>query len=134
MMMPANYSVIAENELTYVTGGGVIANVLPAIMTQDNWKNVTTNIVYLVGNSGMAKWIGNTIGVMFGGDWGGDDGQKIFGEGGALETNVFGKDKSFLNNVMTTLQGIAVVYTLGSGAAKTLHTDSVIGINGTTTL
>ncbi len=132
MMMPANYSVIAENELTYVTGGGVIANVLPAIMTQDNWKNVTTNIVYLVGNSGMAKWIGNTIGVMFGGDWGGDDGAKLFGDNGMV-SGLY-KDKSFLNNVMTTLQGIAVVYTLGSGAAKTLHTDSVIGINGTTTL
>ena len=24
MMMPANYSVIAENEMTYVVGGGVI--------------------------------------------------------------------------------------------------------------
>ena len=39
MTFPANYAVMAEDELTYITGGGVIANVLPAVMTSDNWRN-----------------------------------------------------------------------------------------------
>ena len=38
MTFPANYAVIAEDELTYVTGGGEIANVLPAVMTSENWR------------------------------------------------------------------------------------------------
>ena len=51
MTFPANYAVIAEDELTYVTGGGVIANVLPAVMTSDNWRTFSTNVIKIIGNS-----------------------------------------------------------------------------------
>ena len=40
MMMPANYSVIAENEMTYVNGGALIDCFAP-LMTSSNWKTFT---------------------------------------------------------------------------------------------
>ena len=49
MMMPANYSVIAENEMTYVNGGAsfidAIGAVTAPIWTLDNVKTFNTNIV-----------------------------------------------------------------------------------------
>ena len=121
MMMPANYSVIAENEMTYVTGGGVIANILPAVMTEANWKTFNTNLVKIVGNSFMKPVINATLGVMFGGDWGN---KTLFGEDGTISSFYTGS-KSVLNKVMGTLGGLAVVYTLGTGEAKTEHTANV---------
>ena len=46
MMMPANYSVIAENEMTYVNGGAnfidAIGAVTAPIWTLDNVKTFNT--------------------------------------------------------------------------------------------
>ncbi len=123
MMMPANYSVIAENEMTYVTGGGVIANILPAVMTASNWKTFNTNLVKIIGNSFMGKVVNATLGVMFGGDWGN---KTLFGKDGSISGYYTDSDVSVLNKVMGTLGGLAVVYTLGTGDAKTVHTDSVV--------
>lgn len=123
MMMPANYSVIAENEMTYVVGGGVIANILPAIMTESNWKTFNTNLVKIVGNSFMTKFIDSTLGVMFGGNW--LDGESMFGEGGTISGYYTGSE-TVLNKVMGTLGGLATIYTLGSNDAKTKHNDSVV--------
>ena len=123
MMMPANYSVIAENEMTYVTGGGVIANILPAVMTSSNWKTFNTNLVKIIGNTFMQPVVDATLGVMFGGKWG--EGESLFGEGGKISGYYTGEG-SVLNKIMGTLGGLAVVYTLGTGDAKTKHTDSVV--------
>ncbi len=49
MMMPANYSVIAENEMTYVNGGALIDCFAP-IMNEGNWKTFNTNLIKIVGN------------------------------------------------------------------------------------
>ncbi len=62
MTFPANYAVIAEDELTYVTGGGVIANILPAVMTSENWRTVSTNVVKIVGNTFLANFISTILG------------------------------------------------------------------------
>ena len=124
MMMPANYSVIAENEMTYVTGGGVIANVLPAVMTQANWKTFNTNLVKIIGNTFMKPVIDATLGVMFGGKWG--EGESLFGESTGTISGYYTGKSSVLNKIMGTLGGLAVVYTLGTGDAKTKHTDSVV--------
>ena len=123
MMMPANYSVIAKNEMTYVTGGGVIANILPAVMTASNWKTFNTNLVKIIGNSFMGKVVNATLGVMFGGDWGN---KTLFGKDGSISGYYTDSDVSVLNKVMGTLGGLAVVYTLGTGDAKTVHTDTVV--------
>ena len=48
MMMPANYSVIAENEMTYVVGGGVIeaiGAVTAPIWTAANVKTFNTTLL-----------------------------------------------------------------------------------------
>ena len=60
MMMPANYSVIAENEMTYVVGGGVIeaiGAVTAPIWTLDNVKTFSTNVVTIVGNASSAAML-----------------------------------------------------------------------------
>ena len=72
MMMPANYSVIAENEMTYVNGGAsfidAIGAVTAPIWTLDNVKTFNTNIVTLVGNTFLSKVVNQTIGVLFSGN------------------------------------------------------------------
>ena len=72
MMMPANYSVIAENEMTYVNGGAsfidAIGAVTAPIWTLDNVKTFNTNIVTLVGNTFLNKVVDQTIGVLFSGN------------------------------------------------------------------
>ena len=68
MMMPANYSVIAENEMTYVNGGALIDCFAP-VMNSANWKTFNTNLIKIIGNSFMQPVIDATLGVMFGGSW-----------------------------------------------------------------
>ena len=119
MMMPANYSVIAENEMTYVNGGALVDYFAP-LMTASNWKTFNTNLIKIVGNSFMKPVINATLGVMFGGNWGDDT---LFGKTGSI-SGFYTGDKTVLNKIMGTLGGLAVVYTLGTGDAKTKHTDS----------
>ena len=58
MMMPANYSAIAENEMTYVVGGGLIdaiGAVTAPVWTAANVKTFNTNLVTIIGNSYVSK-------------------------------------------------------------------------------
>ena len=67
MMMPANYSVIAENEMTYVVGGGVIeaiGAVTAPIWTAANVKTFNTNIVTIVGNAKLQNVVNKTLGTV----------------------------------------------------------------------
>ena len=68
---------------------------------------------------------------MFGGNWGGD-GDKIFGDDGALKKNIYGDtangEMTFGNKVMRTLGMASVVYTLGTAPAKIGFNDGVMGI------
>ena len=71
MMMPANYSVIAENEMTYVVGGGVIeaiGAVTAPIWKWENVKTFNTNIVTLVGNWKIDNVVNSTVGYAFSGN------------------------------------------------------------------
>lgn len=120
MMMPANYSVIAENEMTYVNGGALIDCFAP-MMNEGNWKTFNTNLIKVVGNSFMKPVINATLGVMFGGDWGN---KTMFGEDGTI-SGYYTSKASVLNKIMGTLGGLAVIYTLGTGDAKTEHTANV---------
>ena len=69
MMMPANFSAISENEMTYVNGGASLAEILAPALTIDKWQNFNKNMVTIIGNSFMSKYIGNTIGVLFDGTY-----------------------------------------------------------------
>ena len=123
MMMPANYSVIAENEMTYVNGGAsfidAIGAVTAPIWTLDSVKTFNTNIVTLVGNTFLSKVVNQTIGVLFSGDatWKqvGNIGKTLF------TTNVAGKDikkNNFGDYAMNALGIAAAVYNLGVAPTK----------------
>ncbi len=66
MMMPANYSAISENELTYVIGGG-LEDILAPALTLENWKKFNTNLVTIIGNSFLGSYVNNTVGTLFSG-------------------------------------------------------------------
>ena len=109
--MPANYSVIAENEMTYVVGGGVIeaiGAVTAPIWTTANVKMFTTNIVTLVGNKFVDGVVNNTIGYIFHGNatW------KGLGEN--LKGLFVAKNGQFGDSVARTLGTVAAVYNLGN--------------------
>ena len=67
MMMPANFSAISENEMTYVNGGASLSDILAPSLTLENWKKFNTNMVTIIGNSFMSSYIKNTVGVLFNG-------------------------------------------------------------------
>ena len=67
MMMPANFSAISENEMTYVNGGASLADILAPELKVENWQKFNTNMVTIIGNSFMDKYIGNTVGILFNG-------------------------------------------------------------------
>ena len=69
MMMPANFSAISENEMTYVNGGASLADILAPELKVENWQKFNTNMVTIIGNSFMSKYIDNTVGVLFGGSY-----------------------------------------------------------------
>ena len=67
MMMPANFSAISENEMTYVNGGASLADILAPELKVENWQKFNTNMVTIIGNSFMSKYIDNTVRVLFNG-------------------------------------------------------------------
>ena len=69
MMMPANFSAISENEMTYVNGGASLADILAPALEVKNWQKFNTNMVTIIGNSFLGKYVENTVGVLFGGSY-----------------------------------------------------------------
>ena len=112
MMMPANYSVIAENEMSYVNGGAnfidAIGAVTAPIWTVDNVKTFNTNIVTLVGNKFVGGVVNSTIGYIFSGD------ASWKGLGTNLKNLFVAKNGHVGDSVATTLGTIAAVYNLGN--------------------
>ncbi len=135
MMMPANFTAV-NSEVVY--GGAdlfsILADTTAPVWNAANVKKFNTNLITLVSNSFFADTVKSTLGVMFGGNWGGDDGVKIFGDDGELKKNIYGdvngNEMTFGNKVMRTLGMASVVYTLGTSDAKVGFNDAVYGING----
>ena len=70
MMMPANFSAISENEMTYVNGGAIaLEDILAPRLTIKDWQTFNTNLVTLIGNHFAPIYVENTLGVLFGGDY-----------------------------------------------------------------
>lgn len=118
MTFPANYAVMAEDELTYVTGGGVIANVLPAVMTSDNWRTFSTNVIKIIGNSFMTSMVNTILGTAFGTSY-------AFG---GISESIGNKlaNMDFLNGAMQVVGGLATIYTLGTNDAVTKQGEEVV--------
>ena len=135
MMMPANFTAV-NSEVVY--GGAdlftILADTTAPVWNAANVKKFNTNVITLISNTFFQKTVDNTLGVMFGGNWGKDN-EKIFGEEGSLNQNVFGlwneagdtrtDDMTFGNKVMQVLGMASVAYTLGTTDAKVSFNDSV---------
>ena len=67
MMMPANFSAISENEMTYVNGGASLSDILAPELKISNWQNFNKNMVTIIGNSFLGSYVSNTVGTLFGG-------------------------------------------------------------------
>ena len=70
MMMPANFSAISENEMTYVNGGAVaLEDILAPRLTIKDWQRFNQNMVTLIGNKFVGEYVSNTLGQLFSGSY-----------------------------------------------------------------
>ena len=111
MMMPANFSAVAENEMTYVVGGSLVDVLAPA-MTTANWQNVSANVIKIVGNSFLDAYTSSILSQLF-------DGNYVPGD--VIGFSVKNLDKAYNKGYNTfggkqILGGLSAIYTLGSGS------------------
>ena len=125
MMMPANFSAVAENELTYVVGGASLVDYLAPAMTTQNWQNVSANVVKIIGNTFLKQYVGAAFKSVF-------DGKYVPGDfiGGVFNTvhhaydlgahtyenGAWGAGLGILNAGLSVVGGLAAIYTLGSSS------------------
>ena len=123
MMMPANFSAVAENEMTYVVGGSLVDVLAPA-MTTANWQNVSANVIKIVGNSFLDKYTNDVLSQLFDGNYIPGDviGYSVrkLDEAYNKGYGTFGGNWGFavgaLNAGMQILGGLSAIYTLGSSS------------------
>ena len=134
MMMPANFSAISENEMTYVNGGASLAEILAPELKIENWQKFNQNMVTIIGNSFMDKYIGNTVGTLFNGAYKpGNLGNAWFtGVKGAYGTG-FDAGYKFLNGANGVLNAglrmvgsAAAIYNLATGTVKNTVNENVL--------
>ena len=123
MMMPANFSAVAENEMTYVVGGSLVDVLAPA-MTTANWQNVSANVIKIVGNSFLAKYTNDVLAQLFDGNYVPGDVigysvknlDKAYNKGYGTFGGNWGFAAGALNAGMQILGGLSAIYTLGSSS------------------
>ena len=110
MMMPANYSVIAENEMSYVNGGAnfidAIGAVTAPIWDVTNVKTFSTNMVTLIGNKFIGKLVDGTLGVLF-------SGNTTWGDVKAAPKKLFSTGNGIGDDIANFLGLTAAAYNLG---------------------
>ena len=133
MMMPANFSAVSENEMTYVMGGS-IAEYLAPVMGKKEWSTFSKNLVTIIGNSYLNNFVANTLGNVFtgtyvpgdvlgafGGNIGkvwGDNYTKKIADGTDNGAKVVAGMKGVLNVGLYFLGNAAAIYNLGFGTVK----------------
>ena len=140
MMMPANFSAVAENELTYVVGGASLVDYLAPAMTTQNWQNVSTNVVKIIGNTFLSNYVTTAFNSVF-------DGHYVPGDfiGGVWNTvhraydmgahtyanGAWGAGLGLLNAGLSVAGGLAAIYTLGSSpiGLEVKTADKIAGLN-----
>lgn len=133
MMMPANFSAIAETEMTYVVGGG-LEDYLAPVMTASNWQTFNKNLITIIGNTYMKSYVNGTLGVIFSGSY--VPGNITKGYAGVLSTiwsnntvdasfnPVRSYGKGILNVALDIVGNLAAIYTLGNGTVNKVYTTS----------
>ena len=128
MMMPANFSAVSENEMTYVMGGSV-ADYLAPVMGKKEWSNFSKNLVTIIGNSYLNNFVGNTLGAIFCGTYTPGDVLGNFGSDisaiwhnnyfdGSTKEKVLTGMKGVLNVGLNIAGNLAAIYNLGFGTVK----------------
>ena len=143
MMMPANFSAVSENEMTYVMGG-TIADYLAPVMGKDEWKKFSTNLVTIIGNGYLTNFVNNTLGTVFsgayvpgavlgafGGDIAGIWGENYVtknedGTDAGTKTKVLSGMKGVLNVGLNIVGNLAAIYNLGFGTVTNVAKDANI--------
>ena len=123
MMMPANFSAVAENEMTYVVGGSLV-DVLAPVMTTANWQNVSANVIKIVGNAFIANNAQAAFNTLFDGYYvPGDIAGGLFGsvasaykKGASALAGEWSLGLGVLNAGLSILGGLSAIYTLGSSS------------------
>ena len=128
MMMPANFSAVSENEMTYVMGGSV-ADYLAPVMGKKEWSNFSKNLVTIIGNSYLGNFVNNTLGTIFSGTYVPGAVVGLFGSdiSGIWNANFDGTDTKskilsgmagVLNVGLNIAGNLAAIYNLGFGTVK----------------
>ena len=148
MMMPANFSAVAENELTYVVGGASLVDYLAPAMTTENWQNVSANVIKIVGNTFLKSYVSSAFDSVFdgnyvpgdfiGGVW--NTVHRAYDKGAHTYANgAWGASLGLLNAALSIAGGLSAIYTLGSSSIglevkvagdKTLNTGYGFGYKG----
>jgi hypothetical protein len=130
MIMPANYSVIAENELSYVDGGAFAFYVDPI---SDGGKQLANNIVTWIGNAYASDVMDAFIGTWFTPDNKAGDGLKKelpAAIKGLFTTNVSSAESKpgqilhYVTNAIGVASGIWVL-----GTQKVVSASSITALN-----
>ena len=148
MMMPANFSAVAENELTYVVGGASLVDYLAPAMKAENWQNVSANVIKIVGNTFLKSYVSSAFDSVFdgnyvpgdfiGGVW--NTVHRAYDKGAHTYANgAWGAGLGLLNAALSIAGGLSAIYTLGSSSIglevkdagdKTLNTGYGFGYKG----
>ena len=123
MMMPANFSAVAENELTYVVGGASLVDYLAPAMKAENWQNVSANVIKIVGNTFLNSYVSSAFDSVFDGNYvpgdfiGGvfNTVHRAYDKGAHTYSNgAWGAALGLLNAGLSIVGGLSAIYTLGS--------------------
>ena len=145
MMMPANFSAIAESEMTYVVGGASLIDALGAVTAPvwnaENVKTFNTNMIQIVGNTFVPNFVKGTLGVLFGGNYleknqadvPADKKLTVLGKNKGL-WNAFDRngeaETSGVNKFLAGVGALAAVYTLGTAKTKSYVAENTLTIKG----
>ena len=142
MMMPANFTAVAENEMTYVVGGATLADILAPALTVSNWQKFNTNMVTIIGNSFVGGYVDKTLGKLFSGEympgdmtyaWFDNMGDKYFSYIKNLDTwqdKVGAAAYGVLNTGLNIAGNAAAIYNLATGTVKNQVSEIAMGVNG----
>ena len=134
--MPANFSAVAENELTYVVGGASLADYLAPAMKAENWQKFNKNLIMIVGNGFLNKTLGYAMDYVFSGEY--RVGDLTQGIGDSIkyvwknnmqigETEGWGLLNAIANVGLRVAGGLSAIYALGNGDVGLSLTDNTIG-------
>ena len=137
--MPANFSAVAENELTYVVGGASLADYLAPAMKAENWQKFNKNLIMIVGNGYLNMGLGAVLTGIFSGSYRVGALTKGYADGiesmwkhnmKVGETEGWGLLNAIANVGLQVVGNLSAIYALGNGDIGLTLNDNTVGKNG----